>query len=421
MRTVDQHAAEIDRLVAGALAGRAPEPLRLDPASVAAAGAAGADRRLAVDVVAPIALPPFANSQMDGYAVRSAEVGDEATFLVAARVPAGRAAPALVPGTAAPVMTGAPLPDGADAVVPIERVEPPAFWPESVGTPGAQEARVAVPGPVAPGTYVRAAGSDVVAGALLARAGDRLTPARLGVLAAAGLVAVDVVARPRVLLVSTGEELAAPGEPLGPGQIHDANGTALAAALAEVGAAVTTERVRDDADAFTAVLEAHAALVDLVVTTGGVSAGAYEVVRDALEPRGVAFGSVAMQPGGPQGWGTVPLGGRDVAVVCLPGNPVSCLVSVEAFLRPALQRATGAGRPRRHGTALMAEAADSPVGKHQLRRGVLDDDGRVHLVGGPGSHLLSALAEATVLVHVPVGIDHLDEGDEVVVWGLDDR
>jgi len=421
VRTVEQHAAEIDLLVARALAGRAPELLPLDPVAVAREGSRLAERRLAGDVTAPFALPPFTNSQMDGYAVRAAEVGEGASLVVAARVPAGRAAPALAPGTAAPVMTGAPLPEGADAVVPIERVDPPAFWPASAGSPGAPEVRVAVPGPVAPGTYVRASGSDVAAGAVLARAGDRLTPARAGLLAAAGLAAVAVVPRPRVLLVSTGEELARPGAPLGPAQVHDANGVALAALLAGVGAEVETAQVSDDAVALTALLESRAPRADLVVTTGGVSAGAYEVVRDALEPRGVAFGGVAMQPGGPQGWGALAVGGREVAVVCLPGNPVSCLVSAEAFLRPALQRATGAGSPRRHGTAALAEGVDSPVGKHQLRRGVLDLDGRVRLVGGPGSHLLAALAEATVLVHVPVGVDHLDEGDEVVVWGLDER
>ena len=421
MRTVDQHAAEIDRLVRPALAALGEEPLAVDAERVATAGSRALGRRLVRAVTAPVDLPPFANSQMDGYAVRSADVGDGASLVVAARVPAGTAPAPLVPGTAAPVMTGAPVPEGADAVVPIERVDPPEFWPDTAGVPGAPEVRVTVPGPLAPGTYVRPAGSDAHRGDLLVAAGARTTPARLGVLAAAGLTTVDVVRRPRVLLVSTGEELTAPGEPLAPGRIHDANGAALAGALAGVGVDVVTARVRDDATRLLRLLAAHAPDVDLVVTTGGVSAGAYEVVREALAPLGVAFGPVAVQPGGPQGWGVLALPGVPARpVVCLPGNPVSCVVSFEAFLRPVLQDATGVGAPRRRATATMAESADSPVGKHQLRRGTLDVDGRVHLVGGPGSHLLTALAEATVLVHLPVGVDRVDEGDEVVVWGLDD-
>ena len=168
------------------------------------------------------------------------------------------------------------------------------------------------------------------------------------------------------------------------------------------------------------VVARHGADVDLVLTTGGVSAGAYEVVRDAFEASGVVFGSVAMQPGGPQGHGTLTVGHRALPIVCFPGNPVSALVSFEVFLRPLLQTATGVGRPRAQRAAPMAESADSPVGKHQLRRGRLDVDGRVALVGGPGSHLLSNHAAATVLVHVPVGVDRVEEGDEVVVWALDD-
>ncbi|MET4051566.1 molybdopterin molybdotransferase [Frigoribacterium sp. PvP054] len=416
MRTIETHLAEVTALVEAAARSRPVEPLVVTPEALAARPDRYRDRVLAADVVAPIDLPPFANSQMDGYAVSTP--GLDATgptaLRVAERIPAGRAAPDLVPGTAAPIMTGAAVPDGADAIVPIEKVTPDAFPPASV------DAVVEVPAGVASGAFVRAAGSDVGAGSVLFAAGTRLTPARWGVLAASGIDAVEVRSRPRLLLVSTGEELAAPGAPLGPGQIHDANGATLAAALAEVGVDVTVARVTDDAAALLAVVARHADAVDLVLTSGGVSAGAYEVVRDAFEGVGVTFGSVAMQPGGPQGWGAVRVHDRDLPVVCFPGNPVSSLVSFEAFLRPALQTVTGVGTPRARWTVPMAHAADSPVGKHQLRRGRVDVDGRAHLVGGPSSHLLAAHAEATVLVSIPVGVDRVDEGDEVEVWALDD-
>ncbi|KPG79416.1 molybdopterin-binding protein, partial [Frigoribacterium sp. RIT-PI-h] len=208
--------------------------------------------------------------------------------------------------------------------------------------------------------------------------------------------------------------------PLGPGQIHDANGVALAAALAEVGVIVTPARVTDDAAALVAVAARHAAEVDLVLTSGGVSAGAYEVVRDAFEGSGVTFGSVAMQPGGPQGWGTVRVHDRELPVVCFPGNPVSSLVSFEAFLRPALHGVTGVGLPRRRWTGPVAHPVDSPVGKHQLRRGRVDVDGRAPLVGGPRPPPPAPPPEAPLLVSIPLGGDPPDEGDRVEVWALAD-
>jgi molybdopterin molybdotransferase len=416
VRTIETHLAEVTAVVEAAVRARPVDALVVSPEALASRSDRYRDRVLAADVVAPIDLPPFANSQMDGYAVSTAglDPAGPTGLRVAARIPAGRAAPDLGAGTAAPIMTGAAVPAGADAIVPIEKVSPDAFPPVGV------DAVVEVPAGVSAGAFVRAAGSDVAAGSVLFAAGTRLTPARWGVLAASGIDAVEVRSRPRLLLVSTGEELAAPGAPLGPGQIHDANGVALAAALAEVGVTVTTARVTDDAAALIAVVARHAAEVDLVLTSGGVSAGAYEVVRDAFEGSGVTFGSVAMQPGGPQGWGTVRVHDRELPVVCFPGNPVSSLVSFEAFLRPALHGVTGVGLPRRRWTVPMAHPVDSPVGKHQLRRGRVDVDGRAHLVGGPSSHLLAAHAGATVLVSVPVGVDRVDEGDRVEVWALDD-
>jgi len=416
VRTVEQHQIAVRALVEEALQRRPVEILPVDPARIAAEPERHRRRVLAADVVAPLDLPPFANSQMDGYALTAVDAARDGglDLVVVDPIPAGRVGPALRPGTTAPIMTGAAVPEGAVAVVPVERADPASF------PVAGSNARVVLPGPVPEGTFVRAAGSDVAVGSVLLPAGTVLTPARWGVLAASGLATVEVVRRPRLLLVSTGEELSAPGAALAPGTIHDANGAGLAAALVDVGADVVVERVSDDADALLAVLARHAGSVDLVLTTGGVSAGAYEVVRDALETRGVTFGHVAMQPGGPQGWGAVSVHDRTLPVVCFPGNPVSALVSFEAFLRPVLHDATGVGTPRLHRRAPMGEAADSPVGKHQLRRGRLDVDGRVLLVGGPSSHLLAAHAAATLLVHVPVGVDRLDEGDEVVVWTLDE-
>jgi molybdopterin molybdotransferase len=283
---------------------------------------------------------------------------------------------------------------------------------------------------------VRRAGSDVGPGEVVVAAGTPLGPPQLGALVGAGVEEVEVLAAPHVLLVSTGSELVPPGEPLGPAQVHDANGATLAAALAQAGARVTTRVVPDAPDALRAALAGAPADVALVVTTGGVSAGAYEVVRQTFGD--AWFGHVAVQPGGPQGLGTVTLptssGVRDtgsrvpdssvrerrsVPLVAFPGNPVSAYVSFELFLRPVLARATGAVpavRPR--GRARLAEPLDSPPALHQVRRGVLDDAGRVRLAGGPGSHLLGHLAAATVLVHVPPGVARLERGDDVDYWEI---
>ncbi|MET3801604.1 molybdenum cofactor synthesis domain-containing protein [Clavibacter michiganensis] len=240
-------------------------------------------------------------------------------------------------------------------------------------------------------------------------------------LASAGIATVAVRRRPVVLLLSTGLELRGPGEELAPGQIHDANSVALAAALAAAGAEVRTLRVAsDDADRVRDAIRDAAPGIDLLLTTGGVSAGAYEVVRDVLAG-GVEFVSVAVQPGGPQGLGATELGGARIPVVAFPGNPVSALVSFELFLRPVLRALAGHPRPDRPSReAPLAGPLDSPAAKHQVRRGRLDADGRVVAVGGPGSHLLHAYATATHLVHIPAGRDRLEAGDPVTVWSIDD-
>ncbi|MDQ0769828.1 molybdopterin molybdotransferase [Pseudarthrobacter defluvii] len=366
-------------------------------------------RALVHGFLAPLSLPPFANSQMDGYAVRSADIPDGGADLrIMPPVPAGSSPQPLQPGTAAPIMTGAMIPAGADAVVPIEKAVPSHFL-----EPG-QDARVTLPA-TAPGTYVRAAGSDIAMGERALAAGTCLGPAQLGLLAALGLAEVEVYRAVTVLLVTTGDEVVAPGRPLPEGKIFDSNGTLLEAAMKQAGLSVRRAGISTDNPAeLQALLRTESPHVDLIVTTGGVSKGAYEVVRQAMADQPVEFLHVAMQPGGPQGIGTF----DGVPFLGFPGNPVSCLVSFEMFLRPALSALLGAPAPRLPLRARLAKPLTSPGQKHQVRRGSLQPDGTVRLEGGESSHLMHALAGSNVLVHVPVGVTELAAGDEVEVWML---
>lgn len=424
--TPQEHA----RAIAGSLSAlfaRLADPANAERIELADAVAAFG-RVLATDVVSSIAVPPFTNSQMDGYAVRATDLGS-ATDERPVRLPVGSTSAAgdpvrsHVPGTATPVMTGAPIPDGADAVVPIEIVDPPHFVGIGEGSHDAPKGTaVAFSAPVESGAFLRQAGVDLSPGSTILTAGTRLGPVQLGSLAAGGVTAVDVRPRTMVLLLSTGQELRAPGESLDPGQIYDANSSSLTAALHEAGAVSVCVSTPDDSAAVFAAIDAHPE-VDLIVTTGGVSAGAFEVVRDALEPAGVRFGHVAMQPGGPQGYGVARLatasGHREIPVVAFPGNPVSALLSFEMFLRPLLRSAAGLAPDRGAALAPLAHAITSPIGKHQIRRGMLREDGSVE-VGAPGSHLLHDYARATVLAHVPIGADELPAGAEVEIWRIDE-
>jgi molybdopterin molybdotransferase len=367
---------------------------------------------LAEDLVAPIPLPSFDNSAMDGYAVRCADLagaGPEAPveLPVAEDVPAGRVdVPPLLPGTAHRIMTGAQLAPGAEAVLPVER------------TDGGTD-KVALFAAVQPGQHVRRAGEDLTAGTTVLTAGTRLGAAQLGVAAAVGVAELPVHRPVRVLVLSTGSELVEPGEPLEPGQIYESNGLMLAAAVREAGGEPVLLRfVPDDVDAFHAALAEHIGSADLLLTSGGVSAGAYEVVKDALLGNGVEFSKVAMQPGMPQGCGRY----RDAfAVVTLPGNPVSSMVSFEVFVRPAVLAAAGhreTGRKVRQ--AALAESLTAPAGKRQFRRGVFDlATGEVSLQGAPGSHLLGSLARANCLLSIPEDVTELAAKSTVDVMLLD--
>jgi molybdopterin molybdotransferase len=402
-RTVEEHRAVVAALLP-------PMPAEDVPVGQARG------RVLAADVVAAVSLPSFDNSAMDGYAVRAADLeGREDSrpveLPVGADIPAGRLdVPPLEPGTAHRIMTGAAVPAGADAVVPVEDTDGGTVTVRLSATP-------------APGAHIRYAGEDVLAGDVVLTAGTVLGPAQIGVAAAVGSATVAVRRLPTVLVLSTGSELVAPGTPLHPGQIYESNGPMLAAAVEDAGGRAELLRfVPDDVGQFLDRLRRRldAGRVDLVLTSGGVSAGAYEVVRDAFSGRGVEFGKVAMQPGGPQGAGHVAeLGG--VGVVTLPGNPVSSHVSFEVFVRPALRTSFGHPHPYRPVvTATLSERWTSPPGRRQFRRGVLDAvHGTVREVGTPASHLLGSLARAECLVVVPEDVTELDPGSPVEVWLLE--
>ncbi|EFL11317.1 gephyrin-like molybdotransferase Glp [Streptomyces sp. AA4] len=362
---------------------------------------------LARDVLAGVALPPFDNSAMDGYAVRAADVADvPVTLPVADDIPAGRVdVKPLEPGTAQRIMTGAPLPPGADAIVMVEDTDR-----------GTAEVRISRAASV--GNHIRRTGEDVTKGTVALHAGTVLSHAHLGLAAAVGLAELEVYRPLSVLVVSTGTELVEAPNPLQHGQIYESNSVMLAAALRELGCQVEVVRsVVDDVEEFRKIIEPRLESADLLITSGGVSAGAYEVVKDALTGQGVEFQKIAMQPGGPQGCGRW----NGVPVVTLPGNPVSVLVSFEAFLRPAVLSAMGhSDVDRRRVRARLTEDMTSPAGRRQYRRGfftpVLGEvTGVVGPKGGPGSHLLAAFTQANCLIVLPEEVSAASEGDEVEV------
>jgi molybdopterin molybdotransferase len=393
VRTVEEH----QQVVADLLRSTGTEEVPL---------ARAAGRVLAEDVTAAVPLPVFTNSAMDGYAARWDDVGSatEQTPVrlpVTADLPAGRVdVPVLEPGAVHRIMTGAPMPAGADVVVPVERTDGATDTVTITSSPGR-------------GTHLRHAGEDIAEGAVALAAGVVLGSSQLGLAASIGRSTVVVRRRPRVLVLSTGSELVAPGEPLAPGQIYESNSLLLATAVQDAGGeARTLHFVPDDVEQFLGTVRAELATADLLLTSGGVSMGAYEVVKDAFGALGtVEFLKVAMQPGGPQGCGTV----DGVPVVTLPGNPVSSFVSFEVFVRPALRRAMGITHPGRlRTTARLTGPLTSPAGKRQFLRGWFDG-GEVSQVGGPGSHLVAHLARANSLVVVPEDVTALPAGSSVEV------
>jgi molybdopterin molybdotransferase len=393
---------------------------------------------LVEDVTVPVALPPFDNSSMDGYAVRVADVqgaSEEfpAVLTVVGDVAAGSGElPAVGPGEAARIMTGAPLPPGAEAVVPVEWTDGGAGAGAVSGMTPASEAPEGAAGTVRvhraaeARAHVRSRGSDVQAGDLALSAGTVLGPPQIALLAAIGRGTVRVRPRPRVVVLSTGSELVQPGEPLTDGRIYDSNSFALAAAARDAGAiAYRVGAVADEAETLRSTIEDQLIRADLLVTTGGVSVGAYDVVKEALssvgdedEPgSGIDFRKLAMQPGKPQGFGSI--GPDHTPLLALPGNPVSSYVSFELFVRPAIRALMGL--PELHRPVVRAvldseKAIGSPAARRQFLRGAYDSErGTVSPVGGSGSHLIAALAHADSLIVVPEDVTSVEPGTELEV------
>ena len=397
---------------------------------------------LAEDVAVVAPLPPFDNSSMDGYAVRVVDVADAserypAALNVVGEVPAGRAdLPQLGPGEALRIMTGAPIPPGAEAVVPNEWTDggtdsrpdgtpvatlpPYRDAPSRPGPSGAGEVRVYRP--AEPGAFIRRRGSDLPVGRLALAEGTVLGPAQIGLLAAIGRDEVTVRPRPRVVVLSTGSELVPPGQATGPGRIPDSNGFMLAAAVRTAGAdAFRVGPIPDEAAKVREVVEDQLVRADLLVTSGGASVGGYDVVREVLEELGaVRFRRLAMQPGKPQGFGRI--GPDRTPFLAFPGNPVSAYVSFELFGWPAIRTLMGVQPARRSVVRARCTQAvgSSPLGKRQYLRGRYDPvSGEVTPVGGPASHLLGALALADALIVVPENTTSLEAGAEVNVIPLD--
>jgi molybdopterin molybdotransferase len=373
---------------------------------------------LSEDVKAQWDLPPFTNSSMDGYAVRSEDVvgaseASPVSLPVVGDIPAGYSgALAVSPGQCARIMTGGPMPAGADAVVPVE-------WTDG------DIVQVSVTRAPQSGAFVRRQGEDATAGDAVVNAGTRLGPAQLALLAAVGRGRVLVRPRPRVVVMSTGSELVEPGDPIAGGKIPDSNSFMLAAAASASGAtAYRVGFVPDEPKQLVTTIEDQLIRADMVITTGGVSVGAYDVVKQALGRMGtVSFDKVAMQPGMPQGFGRI--GPDKTPIFTLPGNPVSAFVSFEMFVRPVLRRMQ-ALEPLHRPTvrAVLKESVQSPEGKRQFLRGDLGvEEGRyvVSPVGGPGSHLLAGLANANCLVVIPEEATHVASGDAVTVMMLERR
>lgn len=382
-------------------------------------------------VVSAIDLPPWPNSAMDGYAVHAEDLAEASTsnpitLPVVGDIAAGDTAQhVLAPGSAMRIMTGAAIPAGCSAVVPLEKT---AHWDESAPTAGAALAHeVTFLEPASSKANIRAAGEDVRQGSTIIEPGTLLTPNRVAALAAIGVADVLVSKQLRVAVMSTGSELVPLGHALQFGQIHDSNGPLLAALVEEFGAQlVMQQRVDDDADKLRTALTDAQSTADVIILTGGASVGAYDTTREVFEGTGgngsVQFDKVAMQPGKPQGFGRLDDG---TYVFALPGNPVSVWVSWYVIVEPALRTLLGRADadPLWH-LVSVAEGWKSPEGREQFMP--------VRIVSGPGeplrivpagsrgsgSHLAASLAQATGIARVPVAISEVRENEMVLMRGL---
>jgi len=381
---------------------------RREPAVVPVADALGLV--LASDIVSAVSIPPFANTAMDGFAIKASDVVDAPISLhIAGTIAAGQApSHVLQPGEAMRIMTGAVVPDGADAIVMVELT--------SVDHDNADTVLVSEAVPV--GNHIRGIGDDVNPGDLLFSAGDVLGAGHLGVLCSLGLIEVSAYPRLRIGVISTGDELVDDGSPLEAGQIRDSNRRTVLSLITSVGAeAVDLGLARDDEDVIEAAMRSGVAECDAVMTTGGVSMGDFDYVKAVLRRIGdMRWMQIAIKPAKPFAFGTV----DGVPVFGFPGNPVSCMVSFELFGRPAIRQMMG------HETPIIATEsaiADSSLGRgpdgktHFVRvAGARDRKGQMHVrsSGGQGSHMLWAMSQATALAVVPDG-DGIEAGGDVEV------
>ena len=406
LRTVDEHLKAI-------LSTLEPSPTVWTPLTEALGLA------VARDVRSKINLPGFDNSSMDGYAVRSESLAGTGEAPVRLRIVGEIAAGddpsfSVGPGEAARIMTGAPIPEGADAVIAVE------------DTDGAATGEVECRAAVSPGRYVRPCGEDVASGSTIVAAGEVVGARTIALLAACGHAGVEVHRRPHVVVLSTGSELVQPGQPLGPGQIHDSNSAMLWAAAVGAGASAEIRAaVGDSEEELLAALDEIVTEADVVITSGGVSMGAFDVVKGALRGKGVEFVRVAMQPGKPQGFGLLAgPDGRQVPLFALPGNPVSSFVSFEVFVRPALRRLMRlTPEKRRMRPATLISGVESFAGRRQFGRAVVSRSTEGTLVAAPvagqGSHFVADLSRANALFVVPEDVTELVAGEVVDVLVLD--
>jgi molybdopterin molybdotransferase len=376
---------------------------RLDPERVPIERAAG--RVLAEPVAALVDLPPFPSSAMDGYALRSADTADPPTRLpIVARIAAGSPADRrLAPGEAMAISTGGAVPEGADAVVPLELVE------ES-------DDAIDVPEPVAQGANVRERAGDVSAGDIVLEPGARLGPAQVAALAAAGVSEVQCSKRPRVGILVTGSELRQPGEPLGAGEIYESNGVLLATALQLAGAVpAQLGVVADDADEHERAMERALLGFDMLITSGGASVGPHDLVRATQAKLRVEelFWGVSVKPGKPVAFGVR----RDHLVFNLPGNPVSVLVTFELFVRPAVNVLLGVPDPLpEYLSAILASAVKRNPHRDEYVRATRRREGDAVVVEplpGRESHMIASAARADALVAVAAGDGELAAGEEI--------
>ncbi len=365
---------------------------------------------LAQDIYARWPLPSFDNSSMDGYAVISADLvnaseSSPVTLPVIDDIPAGfKSLETLQSGQAIRIMTGAPMPAGADSVIPVE------------STDGGSEI-VQIRAAIELGSCIRHEGEDVRAGELVLTKGTYVGPRQIALIAAVGHGAISVIPKPRVAVLATGSELVEPGTDLKFGLISDSNSFLITAIASDSGAAAyRLPPAEDDEDKLIEILEDQVHRADLIITTGGVSMGAYDPVKAAFLKLGTAqFHQVAMQPGMPQGFGSV--GEAAIPIITLPGNPVSAYISFETFIRPAIRKMRGLTQLQRpQHTAILKGALRSPINKVQFARARFIEGGQVEPVGtGQGSHVLGGLAQADALIVIPVGVDSIASGDQVQV------